>query len=306
MSRAAADQHVTQPSLTRSVRKLEQYLGMKLLERGPRGVAPTRYGEILAERARIIVNESRHVLQELDAMRTGRAGHVRLGIATSAASDGLGASLARLLTERSTLAVTLDIGFPEIHLAMLRAGGLDAAITTYPPDDEADLRFEPLASFDLVIVARPTHPLAKAVEPLSLEELARCQWAVHNQAHAAQFYRRLLRRTAKDVDMVRARCSSFAMIRSLLLNGDFVTLIARPTVQEDLSTGRLVVLPTAVPTIRVELSIVTRALAHPTTGLSLCLQEITRVFAPSAVPRKSGQRSSAARAPARRGGKAGS
>ncbi len=52
--RAAAAIHISQPALSRSIQNLEHELGVKLLERGPRGVAPTVYGTALLKHARLL------------------------------------------------------------------------------------------------------------------------------------------------------------------------------------------------------------------------------------------------------------
>lgn len=47
MSSAAAELHISQPALTKSIRQLEGILGVELFERLPTGVILTRFGEIL-------------------------------------------------------------------------------------------------------------------------------------------------------------------------------------------------------------------------------------------------------------------
>ncbi|WP_246868657.1 LysR family transcriptional regulator [Saccharopolyspora sp. ASAGF58] len=42
---AAAELHITQPVVTRSLHELEDILGVQLFERGPRGITPTVFGE---------------------------------------------------------------------------------------------------------------------------------------------------------------------------------------------------------------------------------------------------------------------
>src|ERR1043165_8017148 len=52
---AAKAMHVTQPVVTRSLQEIETITGVKLFARGPRGVRPTQYGDILIEHARAVV-----------------------------------------------------------------------------------------------------------------------------------------------------------------------------------------------------------------------------------------------------------
>ena len=54
--RAADHINLSQPALTKSIHNLEDELGVQLFTRGPRGVAPTIYGEILLPHARLLRN----------------------------------------------------------------------------------------------------------------------------------------------------------------------------------------------------------------------------------------------------------
>ena len=69
MSAAAAELHISQPALTKSIHQLEEILGVDLFERLPTGVMPTRFGEILARRARLMDLEYRHAVAEIQAIK---------------------------------------------------------------------------------------------------------------------------------------------------------------------------------------------------------------------------------------------
>ncbi len=163
ISAAAESQHVTQPALTRSIRKLEETVGAQLLERGRLGVSPTAYGRALAERARIIVNEAEQAAGELAAMRSGRRGTVRLGLGPGIATDALLGTLARCAQDRADVILSLHIGYPDTVFGMLRRGELDALVTMRPAGTfDPDLQFEPLTPVTSIVVARAAHPLARA------------------------------------------------------------------------------------------------------------------------------------------------
>ena len=52
MGKAAAHLNISQPAVSKAVATLEHTLGVRLLDRGPQGIAATRYGEALLEAAR--------------------------------------------------------------------------------------------------------------------------------------------------------------------------------------------------------------------------------------------------------------
>ncbi len=102
---AARALHVAQPDLTRSIQELEEELGLKLLERSPRGVVPTRVGKVFLARARNVQNEIRGMREEATQL-TG-------GIAT--VSFGAGPSSAALLP-RAVAAFRLQYPKAEIRI----------------------------------------------------------------------------------------------------------------------------------------------------------------------------------------------
>src|SRR3954470_8061543 len=82
-SRAADVLHVAQPAVSRQVALLEAELGLRLLERGPAGVACTEAGALLAARGEELARAAGALRAELDGLRSGARGRVLLGYSTS-------------------------------------------------------------------------------------------------------------------------------------------------------------------------------------------------------------------------------
>lgn len=165
--RAAADfLRVAQPALTRRVRRLEDELAVKLLERGPWGVR-------LTERGRQFLQGARRVLEAAeDVRRVGRGGlrhTIRLGAAATAA----GSFLARFLA-------TWIRAHPEVRLMMLEDGArnmrlrlahreCDLGIVAAPIPLTFEHRF--VTTVRVQALLPPGHPLAGSAEPLQVEAL---------------------------------------------------------------------------------------------------------------------------------------
>ena len=77
--KAAEKLHVTQPALSKAVRRLELSLGVRLLDRLPRGVSPTIYGEALAAHADLIEGEIARARDAIFALKDGNTGRVVVG-----------------------------------------------------------------------------------------------------------------------------------------------------------------------------------------------------------------------------------
>src|SRR5450755_637863 len=78
-TRAAAREHIAQPALSQQIRRLEDELGLALVERTTRRVAITDAGELLVARARRILAEIDAAPVELQDLRGVHGGHVTVG-----------------------------------------------------------------------------------------------------------------------------------------------------------------------------------------------------------------------------------
>lgn len=257
MTLASTAQNITQPTLSRSIRTLEEQLGVDLFERGHRGVLPTRYGELLAAHARSILHGFDQAIEDVGAMRAGGLGHVRLGIGSTATDPRIAQTCAEMAVSAENITLSLDYDVPETQFARLRRGELDAIIDTLRPDlDSGDLNFRPLARLDMVLVARRGHPiLERGVTPA--RELARWPWAIFNQPNAEAFYRGLLGLEDEDHN-IRVRSSSPAMLRQLLLNADLIGLMDRTEIADCLTDGELQEIPSDMRRVEATLCVITR------------------------------------------------
>src|SRR5947209_6742602 len=78
-TRAAAREHIAQPALSQQLRRLEDELGLLLVERTTRQVSITPAGDLLVARARRILGELEAAHAELESLRGVRTGRVRVG-----------------------------------------------------------------------------------------------------------------------------------------------------------------------------------------------------------------------------------
>ena len=94
--RAAEQLHVTQPALSKAVSQLELSLGVKLLDRLPRGISPTIFGESLAAHAKLISVESDRAKDAILALKEGNTGRVIVGAGSSMRLELLPTACVRL------------------------------------------------------------------------------------------------------------------------------------------------------------------------------------------------------------------
>jgi len=81
--KAAKQLNITQSGLTKSIQALEEYIGATLFIRHSRGVKPTSFGDTLSRHAALIISQSNSAKNEIEALKDGRSGTIKIGIAPS-------------------------------------------------------------------------------------------------------------------------------------------------------------------------------------------------------------------------------
>ncbi|APO71028.1 LysR family transcriptional regulator [Rhizobium mongolense] len=124
-TRAAAQLGTSQSSLSHTVRRLEERMGVRLLTRTTRNVSPTDAGEQLAETLRPAFNDIRSRIDALSALRQRPAGTIRVTSSRHAAETILMPAVKRLMAEFSEINVEISI---EQRFVDLAAERFDAGI----------------------------------------------------------------------------------------------------------------------------------------------------------------------------------
>lgn len=174
---AARALNLTQPALTKSIRRLEQEFGVKLFDRLPRGVALTMFGESLVRHGKLMQTELREAQIEIDGLRSGHAGSIAVGAGPSWLSRFLPLAVSRLLASRPGVRVRVAGGFDAALMRLLRQGDLDLVIAALPDRPDRGIMLQPLTADDLKVFARADHPLAGRFG-IGLAELQRQPWVM--------------------------------------------------------------------------------------------------------------------------------
>lgn len=168
--RAAAASFVSQPTLSTQIKKLEEELGVPLVERAPRKVMLTPAGREAAARARNIVAEVEQMKEAARRARDPEAGTVRLGIFPTLGPYLLPHVVPAIRQRFPQLEMLLVEEKSDVLLAQLRNGQLDAAILALPVADE-QLHTEFLFEEPFVLAAPEGHPLTSHTS-LTLDDLS--------------------------------------------------------------------------------------------------------------------------------------
>ena len=159
-SRAAEQCHVSQPSLSQQIQKLEDELGERLFTRLKREAVPTPAGRVLIERATRILHEVDEAQRELVDGRGEVGGEVNLGILPTIAPHLLPQIMLRVRKEFPAIQVIVHENTTPNLLAQAASCELDLAIVSLPISDDR-FTIEDLFTEELLLAVPKEHRLSK-------------------------------------------------------------------------------------------------------------------------------------------------
>src|SRR5512139_2378402 len=130
--RAAERCHVSQPTLSMQIRKLEEFLGVTLFERAGRSVTVSSAGEQIVERARALIRDYEELQSVARRLKDPSAGQYRLGVFPTLAPYFLPRVVPAIHAEYPQLRLILIEEKTDVLLARLRRGQIDVALLALP------------------------------------------------------------------------------------------------------------------------------------------------------------------------------
>ena len=228
--RAAAASFVSQPTLSTQIRKLEDELGVPLVERAPRRVMLTPIGRDIAERARRVLGEVAQMGEVARRSQDPEAGSVRLGVFPTLAPYLLPHVLPGIRARFPRLELLLVEEKTDAILSRLHDGRLDAAVLALPLHDD-QLHVEPLFEEPFVLAAPRTHPLARRNQPLRLDDLDHVHLLLLEEGHCLRDQALDVCRLAGANERDGFRATSLETLRQMVAAGVGLTLLPLLAVQ---------------------------------------------------------------------------
>ena len=229
--------------------RLEASIGMRLLDRGPKGVVTTKQGDILYCYARLIREELQLAERDLLAADAGGAETIRIGSLPSLASRIVPLALSRW---RETYA--------EAHLQVVENAQIDLLIGLLRRDfdfvigltqvfDILDgLRQRVLFRDTLSVIAGPKHPL-RGSSDLTWQQLVGFPWISPTSRRTHSVLETVARTMHVDLPHQITVCGSVSLLKSLVAETNHLALLPAHAVQVEVAEGRLVSLPFEDPAL---------------------------------------------------------
>jgi DNA-binding transcriptional LysR family regulator len=215
------------PALSQQIRRLEEEVGVGLVERTTRKVALTEAGELLVVRARRILSELETAREELEALRGVDVGHVTIGAIHTMGPIDLSLALATFHEQHPGVALTVREHHSEECAELLRNDELDLAFLSVTERVESrDLDLHQLIAEELMVLLPRDHALADR-DQVRMTELAQEQFISFRQGARL---RELLFSAGRDAQFepkVTLESNEAQRIRSLVSRGLGVAILPR-------------------------------------------------------------------------------
>ncbi len=233
-SAAARALGVTQPGLTKAVRRLEDSLECTLFSRLPRGVALTEQGQALLRHASLLDVQLQDARDEVRALARGAVGVLRIGAGPSWLSRALPRIIAELSTQYPGLSFQVEGGFNRSLMEALRAGDLDLVVSALPDRSPAGLQAIPLTSDTISVVARRRHPLRAKRRPQPSSTLA-YPWVLPGRDVLLRLRLDALFRVAGlEPPVAKIESNSISFIAAVLRNSDMLSFATSQVLRSEM------------------------------------------------------------------------
>ena len=221
--KAAAQCHVSQPTLSMQIKKMEDQLGTALIERTNKSVMITPAGEQVVAHARRVLAEVEAIKQLTRAAADPLAGDFRLGIFPTLAPYLLPRLVPQIRQHFPNINLLLVEEKTERLITLLDNGGIDAAILAMPVDhdhfDHVGLFSEPFT----LAVSRE-HPLAKR-KTVALDDLHALNILLLDEGHCLRDQALQVCQSIGVGEAKNFRATSLETLRHMVAGSDAVTLM---------------------------------------------------------------------------------
>ncbi|QAY76430.1 LysR family transcriptional regulator [Sphingosinicella sp. BN140058] len=233
---AAAATGIREASLHRAVADLALGLGHRLVERRGRGIALTARGLAVARRFRLAEAELKAALSELAALQGREIGRIAIGAMPLSRARLLPNAVAAFHRAHPQVDLSIAEGSHVELVGPLRDGEIDLMLGALrDPSPGDDLVQTPLFVDRPVVLGRSGHPLAGRGTMPAMADLARFAWVVPPEGTPLRAqWRRMFDLSGVAVPRVAIESGSVIVVRQLLIQTDFLTLLSPDQVAVEL------------------------------------------------------------------------
>jgi DNA-binding transcriptional LysR family regulator len=254
-SRAAEKRFRTQPAISSQIRALEDEVGQKLFDRSGGKVTLTASGKYFLKYVEQALDNKRAMLNTIAEMERVPRGEIIVAANEATCLHVLPEVFAEFKKQYPKVAVSIQRSEHAKIMESVIDNSVDFGVVAMPMTDQR-LTIVPIHRDDLVVIASPSHPLAK-MKSATLTEIAKFPMLVPKLGRTRDMMENLFheRRLTMNVSM---ELDSSELLKRFAAANVGVGFIARSTVVADVKAGTLASIPISDVQIRRDLALVFR------------------------------------------------
>jgi len=244
MGKAAERLAVSQPSVSKAIADMEHAIGVRLLDRTPKGVETTAYGRALLRRGMGAFDELRQGIKDIEALADPSAGEVRVGCPEAIAAGLMSAVIARFSQQHPRVLVSVTAANNMSHeFRLLRDRNVDFLLGALAqPFAQDDLHAEVLYQDRSFILSGNKHRLARR-RRIALAELVDEPWLLPRESVFSAYLTSAFEASGLPIPKLGVRSYSVAQRISLLTTNRFILAESGSTLRFNAAQFPIKVLP---------------------------------------------------------------
>jgi DNA-binding transcriptional LysR family regulator len=238
-SRAAVELYLSQPAVSMQIKQAENAIGLPLFEQVGKKLHLTEAGRELLHSARAVLQQMQELEAVFDEMKGLERGHLNISV-VSTANYFMPQLLAKFIQSHPKIQVSLSVANRDSVIKQLTENIADFAIMGQPPQG-ADMRAEVFMENPLVVIAAPSHPLAKA-KKIQAKQLAKETFLLREQGSGTRSVVERYFTSHKLALPAHMEMDTNEAIKQSVHAGIGIGIISLHGIELELETKRLVVL----------------------------------------------------------------
>lgn len=272
--KAADHLNISQPAVTKTIRELEEVLGVVLFEREGRGIRITRPGEVFLRHAAASLTALRQGIDSVSQELLDNVPPVRIGALPTVSTRIMPRAMALFLEEQTRSRIKIVTGENSVLLEQLRMGDLDLVVGRLAaPEKMTGFSFEHLYSEKVLFVVRAGHPLLAGGSVFN--GLGDYPVLMPTRGSIIRpFVEQFLIANGVAALPTQVETVSDAFGRAFVRSSDAIWIISSGVVAGDIADGVLAALPIDTSETKGPVGLTLRTDAPPSLPLSILMQTI--------------------------------
>lgn len=241
---AAIEEGLTQPALSKSIKILEDQVGIRLFERTRNGVQLTPAGDVMLKHAKLIVAENKHAIEAISAASQGLYSQIIVGCSPTITETLLPRATYNFLKRVPGAKLQVTTGLNDELISGLRRGEIDVVFGALPNPASDEFISEVLHIDPVSVIAKSDHPLTRQ-PTVRLKDLLPFPWVMLGpNVHGRDRFNAPFIEAGVSLPTVQIESNSAPYIRALVARSDFLSYLPQELAFE---SGR----PDEITTLRI-------------------------------------------------------